>query len=812
MQRTIRLASVALVAALALVATPGVAQALTTNAYGRTYMGRGCWDPGVGDRLGCHTTGSFKASIVPTTTLHSQFVQPPTNPGVLGVTTATANWPSPTVGAAIRIFPSNIAFVIAAGDHNEHRFILQPGSAITPGYSTFSTVPTPTGAPDDLAYLKNSTVMSTNGVWAWNVAGAATLQGYFQGCGGCHNTGMTRSTNATYTLADGVAQAGRSTPNTFTEMSIQCEYCHGTGKTATGDADHGGVGVVGWNENGDRKILDSQVCGQCHVTGSSVETNYAGTGRFSSPVGYTVDETLSAYFNIESTISTLGSFVVGTSKFYPDGHNQQMTHPYYNEWLKSGHSSKLTSPANFVLTAAKGNTKCLRCHTGEGFLDYIGASVVPPSFEATLSQDASGTWTSNARYSQECVVCHTPHDRTNGLGERRNPRTGANVGCADCHNWRFETLDSTITAELARPVPEFRSGDVQVRHPQREMREGHGLLDVAATPEWMPGAECQSCHMPDTWRGGSGRPSHRFTPMTPDVATAYQVKAFGDSCTPCHTSKTRDELAASRAAWATRFNAAAAEATAALEAGYARAAASPSDLKWTLYKKAQLNTTYILNDGSRGNHNLPYALAGWAKVKEMSEAIGGSIGTGVSAGTINAGQTVYIAGTVRKGTGAAAGDTTVTIEQLPAGAANWTTLTAVRTAADGSYAIAVKPSKNTRYQAVWKVTATERIAAATSVAVRTSTTMRTSAYTVAAGSYFTVSGAVAPSPGGSVTLQYKAASSGTWRWLTARPLSGSGGYGYSLRLGRGAWHIRAVTPASASYLGSTSAPVAVTVR
>ncbi len=132
-------------------------------------------------------------------------------------------------------------------------------------------------------------------------------------------------------------------------------------------------------------MLKAQVCGQCHVSGMTPQKNVAG-GAFGNPNGYTTDATLSAYLTAYATVESEATFMSWVEKggtkprFLPNGANFSLRHSYYNEWLinkaqfatgQYGHAN----PTNATVKTygSTGNTKCLRCHSGLGFLNRIGA-------------------------------------------------------------------------------------------------------------------------------------------------------------------------------------------------------------------------------------------------------------------------------------------------------------------------------------------------------------------------------------------------------------------------------------------------------
>ena len=230
---------------------------------------------------------------------------------------------------------------------------------------------------------------------------------YGQSCSSCHNVGPTRPANASYALGNGATQT-TSTPTTVSELGVQCEACHGSGKNPNGHK-NGVPGVVGGYQ-----VLRSQVCGQCHVAGVTPQKGVSGSA-FGNPNAYTTDETLTAYLTPSTVVETEGAlmnFLNGQTatkpKFLPRRQlldaTQLLQRWLVNKvpvecWQREGPrrpGERLREGA-----VAAGNTRCLKCHSGFGFLNPIDAKGpsgkrIVPTFP-TMSVVATADRESRAR-------------------------------------------------------------------------------------------------------------------------------------------------------------------------------------------------------------------------------------------------------------------------------------------------------------------------------------------------------------------------------------------------------------------------------
>lgn len=605
-------------------------------------------------------------------------------------------WPSPGFGpSGIRFGPANVAFMVGAGAGR--LYVLRPGTTL-PTQSPVATVPVASGAPaDDFTVMRNAYYDASAGLWDMTVA--PSTRGFTQGCA-CHNLGVTRPSADTSVLANG-AVISPTTPSRITGYGVQCEACHGTGSVST--LHESGPGVLAWEASATApgRLLSAEVCGQCHGDGTARERSFAGgSSRFSSANGYTPDRPLSAFFSPTTEVPSVASYTANPNayRFYPNGSNRTMFHTsFYNEWLnnKAANGKGHADPMNVVVARSGG--RCLRCHSGEGFLERIADPVVPGTYDVSVS---------TAIWGITCQVCHSAHDPVTGLGPRRSPLPSVGeVDCGDCHNWQFEVLDQQVPSESA-----FSTGYAgqRVRHPQREMHAGYGLFGVPAAEPFMDGVGCVDCHMPET---RDGTPSHRFRVMLPKDATAWGVWSGGDSCTPCHPNLTRSDLQHDIEQWHARTSALVAEATATMDAARARKGwvgaetsfigTSSTHPEVVAYKKAFHNRDFVQNDASDGAHNPPYAEAGLLWAIDAARSIGGTVSISVGA-TAVPGTDVAVLGVVTQGDGTFEAAETVELQAKPVSAGGFGTFATVLTNGMGAYSGAYTVTSTTEFRVVWK--------------------------------------------------------------------------------------------------------------
>lgn len=762
----------------ALLSLPATAHA--ANAYGQTFAGQNkCLENCHGAMTGGWQVGKYL------NTAHAKFITPiSSNPSAL--VPGASMWPSPAYAGGYMFGSSDIQWMLGAPGQ-WHQYVSKyknTGSHTLGSGQTLLSIP---GPADDYLMPNGVEWLTDHGVWE-NTA-KVTARTYFQSCGGCHFLGVTRPTNASYTLGNG-ANVSQSTETSYSGIGIQCETCHGTGKT--GDSHlTAGVNIVRTKQS-----LDSQVCGQCHVNGTAKEGSYVG-GTFSGPNGYTPDRKLSDFFNIAganyiwaSPTATKPVIPTSDTKFYPNGSNKGMKHSYYNEWMVSAHARSLRWQ-NGSLWTPYANDSCLKCHSGEGFLKSIGYG----SSRFPNDVSAGGSSLSTDKLDIECGVCHTVHAQS---GETLGLRLGAEELCAKCHNSEIKEGQSAVAG-------------VEVHHPQREMIQGYGLIGVSRpTKRFMGDTECPACHMPQT---KYTLKSHSFKPMLPGNATTWGVQDKGDSCTPCHTSSSREELQRDIDEWAGSLKHAEEVALADVAAAKARAGAT-TDAGKLLIASAETNIHFVEADESKGAHNYPYAKAGLQKASFFAEAVGTSFTRFGATPYYPAMKLAMLYGTLNYGNGSPAAGQRVTILARANGSNTWTTVGKATVGDDGDFGFAVGPTGTTTYMVAWSPrTGVEFYSATSKVTMYSSARVSVSKARFRRGSATTISGSVSPNHSGSViTIQYKKGSR-SYRTLARRTLGSTSKYSYRWKpTSRGTYYVRTVFSGDASHNGSRSSARKVVVR
>ncbi len=554
--------------------------------------------------------------------------------------------------------------------------------------------------------------------WEMGVGGIA-LSDYT--CGGCHHLGwadkgLTPSTGKFAAGAQVPAVNGWVTdpagPTTSPEKyaagaSIQCEVCHGTGEAGAAVSNHYSLFTAEVKILKGTELLDSQICGQCHGRYKSGNTR-----------GYTPDQNLLTFVtplgfgDIPTEANWNGGINASTGKawdFYPSGQNRTMKHSYYSEWILSAHSYRgaYLNPVTYQTSddprvtpyqrtiggfyspmMAGATEECARCHTGEGYAKRKGLALMT-QFEPTGG---------NVGYmGQECVTCHIPHgaDAESGMAVREPDAEPTLAGvtmtsiCEDCHNWQLE-VEGRPLVTAPEPVTAYGAParDLSSRggysHPTREIYNGVGLFEVDDAGKFMPGVNCEDCHMPATksdYPDKTGverhadrsfkRYSHRMFIMEPGDAEEWGLAPWGDSCSPCHVSQTQHQLQEAIEQWQDEAAQAATVAAGAYAAAWTAADAPGaledpgSDGFVTLMGRAYYNQRSYLGEGSLGAHNPEYIVAGLETATKMARSVNGAFAF-VDSGSAFPGAD-YIVGNVRNGddTGAAGAEIVITVDGVP---------------------------------------------------------------------------------------------------------------------------------------------------
>ena len=466
-------------------------------------------------------------------------------------------------------------------------------------------------------------------------------------------------------------------------LGIQCEQCHGTGQSGTdvsNPQDHMGTGVV---ISSDLQTLgNSQVCGQCHGSYTNLSTRL---GIY----GYTTNLAMRDFVDVNGAsggqsytkIPTNDEFALTPTQYwmYPNGSNAKGNHYYYDEWAASGHSYRAalataTPTANPDAMAFQASGKghysnnfdpnftngCYKCHTGEGYLQTKGDPI---------AQNFSASADTVGKMGQECITCHNGHPSGVGASDvvrapdKAGHRSAAGLTvdnqsiCEDCHNWQMEVQGTTPNPT---PMPDLAAHG-GASHPQRETLHGRSVMyDVANGSEYMPGAECENCHMVKTNKAET-RISHGMKPMLPGDAEAWQAAAGytagQDSCSGCHPSRTRDQLQANIDQWQSAADDEATAVAAAITAAKTRSGFSATvttNPGYVLVGRATWNYKAYENDASGSVHNPTYIMAGLKKAEQMAKSVGGKFKHAAAKTPVKKNNNAHVAGRIVNGDNSAA--------------------------------------------------------------------------------------------------------------------------------------------------------------
>jgi hypothetical protein len=445
-------------------------------------------------------------------TSHAQTLRPADAEALLGDFSATdlltITWPD---GEERPVTPSEITYVIG-GRYTQKYLSVIEGEEGNMGYYVLPIT-------WNIAQQENQTstwTVSDDDSWLlpendWRIT-----------CAGCHTTGWNPDrVTADFTLVEDWHEGD-------VEIGINCEDCHGP----AGDHD-GGRGAL-------PRLADAQICAQCHSQGHAPGTESPFPVDYQP--GLPFDETV---------------FVMADENdpdiWWSTGH-ASASNAQYNEWLKSGHATSLTS----VLESEFADDSCLRCHAA------------PP--DATdLTADTALTL-ETAQYGVTCVACHNPHPSESvpqqppSIGDSSsddklpNPHTTDLIGADDGKRDQGtdgDTEEEPVYAE--EPLPyllqaedtyalcitchngQTPEGDMLLvggagHHPVQEMYEGQAMIDsidgvVSGHFAAENGPECIDCHMPHTATIGEFGElrSHTLEVSLPENSDQ------SSSCNGCHS-------------------------------------------------------------------------------------------------------------------------------------------------------------------------------------------------------------------------------------------------------------------------------------
>lgn len=658
-------------------------------------------------------------------------------------------------------------------------------------------------------------------------------------CAGCHS-GNYDPTKAT-PIAGTTTYPTNGSDGALTEPFVGCSDCH----YSTLQAHSANMTGLGFGN-----LANPDICGQCHARYSqsvaSFTTVAQGTIHTQYPVAFNpLTTSLDSVLNIAQPSSPqIGSF-------WPSGqsaaaHGESAVQ--YDEMVEGMTTWDGTTTQTIPVT----HFNSLATLKETAAAAHIPGSVVVNNCSHCMSADArilaennggtmpAGVALSDLKYGVTCVACHDPH--TGGTPSVFNPDRDAQLImpqsqlCGSCHNAELPAGQTTESVQTTA-----------VHHPQQEMMEGVGAIDVAQTPA-LHASDCVQCHMVPTGYEYNGAPgtggNHTFQPIMPEYAATHTVMVNGvatampnSSCSTCHGTPS-DPLALrlqpvidQRQAWVQSMwsqISAVLDAKAALygfanhtaaRAAWDAVSASSLTVDQTNFLKACVNMEFTQADGSEGIHNFQYTQAILNTALNEATAVRGPVGSvDISmpiygkTPTVVWGTSTTVKGTI-VGNAADLVGSQVQLWAKPAGG-NYNVV-AQAFVIDGGFSFSVKPSTNTVYKV--QFLGSDTYAPATSpevnVNVAYKVTFNASRTSVAAGTYVRLTGKALPL----VQLPAKAIiqrkTSTGWKTFRSPVINSSGAFATTFKTARATYVLRVVVkPTGTSLVTGTSRIIKIVAR
>jgi cytochrome c553 len=227
-------------------------------------------------------------------------------------------------------------------------------------------------------------------------------------------------------------------------------------------------------------------------------------------------------------------------------HGEPPRHGRFQQWEESGH-------ANFELAIdeatveARGATAahCGRCHSGQGFLNWIKQSdltkqIQGKSGNATVAELRAMGLTKDTVEPQTCVVCHDPHKQGKVSGEPTTATVriidttsllpagfqakvvGKGALCMTCHNTR------NALHNIEKPPTSYSAPHTAAQADVLMGENAYFVAESQRSPHSYVKDTCVTCHMEAT---------------PPPAALSYQLsgtnhsfKASTTICATCHSA------------------------------------------------------------------------------------------------------------------------------------------------------------------------------------------------------------------------------------------------------------------------------------
>jgi hypothetical protein len=663
------------------------------------------------------------------------------------------------------------------------------------------------------------------------------------GCAGCHASNYDPQKHVEDPVTEFYPWENTAGDDAFSEPFIGCSACH-WGKDP-GQSLLGGTMHIVPQAN----MANADICGQCHARYSASTTRYPNYDGSTSVRQYTIGtfnplgspsttpawtpQPISDFLNIPTPTSPQsmiyytdaeGELLPWSARGHEEGAAQ------YSEWAMEGHADSLDD----LIGSGHAQQSCLECHSA----DY------------RLAEEGEKPSLSEAKYGITCQACHDPHtpgEQTSFWNEERNPQlpTTREELCIECHNGEI--------AKGATAVP-----GTAVHHPMQEMMEGRGAIGVPAGSPSVHKDGCVQCHMVPTQYDRFAVPmtgaNHIFAVVEPDVAkeatTTGNINGARwpmpySSCGTCHATANdpyATYLQSTLTSRQTQMHAwddeAGAELTAAAQRmGYPTTASAVAAINkkaqadWNASERALMsaytNRTFVESEGSWGIHNWDYAKTVILKAIEQAKSvrtnltditIDGSPQPYTTPKQITYPNTVVVSGKIVGGTPELLLGGMAELWAKPGSGTRFTPVASMYLYGDNvdTFSFTVAPSLNTTY----KVRFAGNISyeplmsiAYLDVQVKWRLNPKASASSIKVNKKVTISGKVEPTAAGTVTIQRKKGSGGSWKNVATDALDASSKYSKAIKLtSKATYYFRVKFPADATHLAATSSELKVTVK
>ncbi len=260
----------------------------------------------------------------------------------------------------------------------------------------------------------------------WNpIAGTyannKSLRDWAVKCAGCHTTGY------------------NPTNQTFSELNIGCEECHGPG------GDHAA------SEDPALIVIDrtTEGCGYCHIRAESAAMGGFTNRQFNFPIGYELGQ--------PSTLQYIPEPLTATASFFPDGTSKRHRQQYLD----------MNYPGAHVTKHYQQGVSCVTCHNPHtvGTVSLYPTGLPTNTYGIKIYDNVAGTtnyaaWDGGRLWNPVthtditaralCATCHT-NVQDHHVHQFNAAALTADVTCVDCHMPDVINVDPVTLHGALRP-------------------------------------------------------------------------------------------------------------------------------------------------------------------------------------------------------------------------------------------------------------------------------------------------------------------------------------------------------------------------